>query len=47
MLRLQEGSEAEVTLDPIPGVIFKGEVLLALPVVGEDQIKPGGPKLEA
>ena len=42
MLRLEVGSEAEVTLDAIPGVIFKGEVIEVLPAIGEGQIKPGG-----
>ena len=38
--RLKEGSEAEVTLDAVPGVIFKGEVSQVLPVIGEGQLKP-------
>jgi hypothetical protein len=41
LLRLTEGSEAEVTLDGIPGVIFKGEVTQILPVIVEGQLKPG------
>jgi multidrug resistance efflux pump len=41
LLRLEPGSEAEVTLDSIPGVIFKGEVREVLPVIGEGQIRPG------
>ncbi len=41
LLRLEPGSEAEVTLDGIPGVIFKGEVREVLPVIGEGQLKPG------
>lgn len=41
LLRLQKGSEAEVTLDSVPGVIFKGEVTQVLPVIAEGQLKPG------
>ena len=41
LLRLTGGTEAEVTLDGIPGVIFKGEVKDVLQVVGEGQLKPG------
>jgi multidrug resistance efflux pump len=40
LLRLTPGSAAEVTLDGIPGVIFKGEVLAVMPVIGEGQLKP-------
>jgi RND family efflux transporter MFP subunit len=40
LLRLQQGSEAEVTLDAVPGVIFKGEVTQVMPVIGEGQLKP-------
>jgi len=40
LLRLKKGSEAEVTLDGIPGVIFKGEVKQVLPTIGEGQLKP-------
>jgi multidrug resistance efflux pump len=41
LLRLKEGSEAEVTLDGVPGVIFKGHVTQVLPVIAEGQLKPG------
>jgi multidrug resistance efflux pump len=41
LLRLEKGSDAEVTLDGIPGVIFKGEVVEVLPVISEGQLKPG------
>ena len=41
LLRLAVGSEAEVTLDSVPGVIFKAEVKEVLPVIGEGQLKPG------
>jgi len=40
LLRLEKGTEAEVTLDGIPGVIFKGEVREVLPVIPEGQLKP-------
>jgi RND family efflux transporter MFP subunit len=40
LLRLEKGSAAEVTLDSIPGVIFKGEVKDILPVIAEGQLKP-------
>ena len=40
LLRLQPGSESEVSLDAIPGVIFTGEVTEVLPVIGEGQLKP-------
>lgn len=40
LLRLEPGSEAEVTLDAIPGVIFSGEVQVVLPAIGEGQISP-------
>jgi len=41
LLRLKKGTEAEVTLDGIPGVIFGGEVKEVYPVIGEGQVKPG------
>ncbi len=41
LLRLEKGSDAEVTLDGIPGVIFKGKVVEVLPVISEGQLKPG------
>ena len=41
LLRLTPGSEAELTLDGIPGVIFKGEVIAVLPIIGEGQLRPG------
>lgn len=41
LLRLEKGNEAEVTLDGIPGVIFKGEVKADLAVIPEGQLKPG------
>lgn len=40
--RLQVGSEAEVTLDGIPGVIFSGEVEKVLPIIAEGQVRPSG-----
>jgi len=41
LLRLRKGSEAEVTLDGIPGEIFRGEVKEVLLGIGEGQLKPG------
>ncbi|NEV64586.1 HlyD family secretion protein [Thiorhodococcus minor] len=41
LLRLESSSEAEVTLDSIPGVIFAAEVAEILPVIGEGQVSPG------
>lgn len=41
LLRLEPGSEAEVTLDGIPGVIFEGKIKEILPVIGDGQLKPG------
>jgi len=41
LLRLKKGTQAEVTLDGIPGAIFEGEVKEVLPVIGEGQVKPG------
>lgn len=40
LLRLEPGSEAEVTLDGIPGLIFKAKVKDIMPVIGEGQLKP-------
>lgn len=41
LLRLKSSSEAEVTLDSIPGVIFAAEVAEIMPVIGEGQVSPG------
>ena len=40
LLRLEKGSEVEVTLDAVPGVIFKGKVREVLPAIGEGQVSP-------
>lgn len=42
MLRLQEGDEAEVAFDGIPGEVFAGTVKTVLPVIAEGQILPSG-----
>jgi len=41
LLRLQEGNDAEVTFDGIPGVIFSGEVIDVVPAIPEGQIRVG------
>ncbi|MBF0255676.1 MAG: HlyD family secretion protein [Gammaproteobacteria bacterium] len=40
LLRLQKGYAAEVTLDGMPGEVFKGEVAQVFPVIGEGQVRP-------
>lgn len=40
LLRLRAGDEAEVAFDAFPGRIFKGEVDLVMPVIGEGQLTP-------
>lgn len=40
LLRLAPGSEAELTLDSVPGVIFSGRVREVLPVIAEGQVNP-------
>jgi len=40
LLRLEQGHEAEVALDAIPGKIFKAEVHRIFPVIGEGQVRP-------
>jgi multidrug resistance efflux pump len=42
LLRLQEGDNAEVIFDGIPGRIFQGEVSRVFPVIGEGQLQPTG-----
>ncbi len=37
LLRLNEGSAAEVTFDSIPGKVFSGELRMVLPTQGEDE----------
>jgi multidrug resistance efflux pump len=41
LLRLEEGFEAEVALDAVPGVIFKGQVGYLIPAIAEGQLQPG------
>ncbi|MCB1788142.1 MAG: HlyD family secretion protein [Chromatiaceae bacterium] len=40
LLRLIQGSEAELALDAVPGVIFKGRVREVLPAIAEGQVRP-------
>ncbi|MFC1680289.1 HlyD family secretion protein [Pseudomonadota bacterium] len=41
LLRLEAGDEAEVALDAVPGVIFKGRVGQLIPAIAEGQLQPG------
>ncbi|RLA35010.1 MAG: HlyD family secretion protein [Gammaproteobacteria bacterium] len=40
LLRLEEGSKAEIAFDALPGQVFAAEVLHAVPALGEGQLKP-------
>ena len=40
LLRLEEGLEAEVAFDGVPGTVFTGRVKLVSPVMAEGQIQP-------
>ena len=42
LLRLKAGTEAEVALDAVPGVIFKAEVRYLIPAISEGQVQPTG-----
>ena len=42
LLRLEEGNEAEVAFDGIPGRVFSGEVKAMMPALSEGQIQPSG-----
>ncbi len=42
MLRLQQGDEAEVAFDGIPGQVFAGKVSMVLPAMSEGQVLPTG-----
>ena len=42
LLRLEEGNEAEVAFDGIPGRVFSGKVKAMLPALSEGQIQPTG-----
>jgi multidrug resistance efflux pump len=46
MLRLKEGSEAEVAFDGIPGTVFTAVVDSVMPVISEGQIQPSGELLK-
>ena len=42
LLRLKEGDEAEVIIDAVPGVVFKGKVAKILPAMAEGEIQFSG-----
>jgi len=42
LLRLEEGNEAEVAFDGIPGRVFTGKVKAMMPALSEGQIQPSG-----
>lgn len=42
LLRLEEGNEAEVAFDGIPGRVFSGKVKAMSPALSEGQIQPSG-----
>lgn len=42
LLRLEEGDEAEVAFDGIPGRVFFGEVETVMPIMAEGQLQPSG-----
>lgn len=42
LLRLEEGNEAEVAFDGIPGEVFSGEVKMMFPAIAEGQVQPTG-----
>ena len=42
LLRLEEGNEAEVAFDGIPGRVFSGKVKAMMPALSEGQIQPSG-----
>ncbi len=42
LLRLAEGSEAEIAFDAIPGQVFAAVVDSVVPALGEGQLQPGG-----
>lgn len=42
LLRLEEGNEAEVAFDGIPGRVFSGKVKAMMPALSEGQIQPTG-----
>lgn len=42
LLRLKEGDEAEVIIDAVPGVVFKGKVAKILPAMSEGEVQFSG-----
>lgn len=42
LLRIEQGSDAEVAFDGIPGTVFTGKVAQVLPVMAEGQVQPSG-----
>lgn len=42
LLRLIEGSDAEVAFDGIPGKVFTGKVATVIPALAEGQVQPSG-----
>jgi len=42
LLRLEEGHEAEVAFDGIPGRVFSGKVVAVIPALAQGQIQPNG-----
>ncbi len=42
MMRLEPGNEAEIAFDGVPGVIFSGEVIRAIPVLAEGEVQAKG-----
>lgn len=42
LLRLEQGDEAEVAFDGIPGQVFRGEVEIVVPILAEGQLQPSG-----
>jgi multidrug resistance efflux pump len=42
LMRLKEGDEAEVIIDAVPGVVFKGKVAKILPAMAEGEVQFSG-----
>ena len=42
LLRLKEGDEAEMILDAVPGMVFKGKVAKILPAMAEGELQFSG-----
>jgi len=47
LLRMKEGAEAEISLDSVPGHIFKGEVTQIVPVMSEGDLQSSGNLISA